>query len=142
MNINEAKEVASRDQQDYQGLQAQVRAAQLQRKAAKWERLPTLDFQGNYGVTGVAEAFAMERSAPQGWLEPELFAEAVPATVASRQPTFTSLIQQLAALNEQINQQLDARVLDVQTATKELVRVAQSNVELARKELEQTTDRF
>ena len=53
MNIDQAKEMAYRSRQDYQGLQAQVRAAQLQRKAAKWERLPTLDFQGNYGVTGV-----------------------------------------------------------------------------------------
>src|SRR3984957_19889040 len=48
MNIDQAKEMAYRSRQDYQSLQAQVRAAQLQRKAAKWERLPTLDFQGNY----------------------------------------------------------------------------------------------
>jgi outer membrane protein TolC len=41
MNIDEAKEIAYRSRQDYQGLQAQVRAAQLQRKAAKWERLPS-----------------------------------------------------------------------------------------------------
>ena len=54
MNIDQAKEIAYRSRQDYQGLQAQVRAAQLQRRAAKWERLPSLDFQGNYGVTGVS----------------------------------------------------------------------------------------
>ena len=40
MGIDQAKEMAYRSRQDYQGLQAQVRAAQLQRKAAKWERLP------------------------------------------------------------------------------------------------------
>src|SRR5271156_2635645 len=54
MNIDEAKEIAYRSRQDYQGLQAQVRAAQWQRRAAKWERLPSLDFNGNYGVTGVS----------------------------------------------------------------------------------------
>ena len=53
----------------------------------------------------------------------------------------TSLNEQLAGLKEQINQQLRDSLLDVQSAT-ELVRVARSNVELARKELEQTTDRF
>ena len=53
----------------------------------------------------------------------------------------TNLMQQMASLKEQINRQLRDSLLDVQTAT-ELVRVAQSNVELARKELEQTTDRF
>jgi outer membrane protein TolC len=142
MNINEAKEVAYRSRQDYQGLQAQVRAAQLQRKAAKWERLPTLDFQGNYGVTGVTGGLYHGTFAAQGSLNLPLFAEAKfrgDSGVASA--NLTSLIQQLAALREQINQQLRDSILDVQTAA-ELVRVAQSNVELARKELEQTTDRF
>ena len=53
----------------------------------------------------------------------------------------TNLTEQLAALKEQINQQLRDSILDVETAT-ELVRVAQSNVDLARTELEQTTERF
>ena len=44
MNIDEAKRIAYQSRQDYQGLQAQIRAAQLQRRAAKWERLPTLGF--------------------------------------------------------------------------------------------------
>jgi outer membrane protein TolC len=47
----------------------------------------------------------------------------------------------LAALKEQINQQLRDSILDVETAA-ELVRVAKSNVDLARTELEQTTERF
>jgi len=142
MNINEAKEIAYRSRQDYQGLQAQLRAAQLQRKAAKWERLPTLDFQGNYGVTGVTSGLYHGTFAAQGSLNLPLFQEAKfrgDSGVASA--NLTSLTQQLAALREQINQQLRDSILDVQSAT-ELVRVAQSNVELARKELEQTTDRF
>jgi outer membrane protein TolC len=142
MNINEAKEIAYRSRQDYQGLQAQVRAAQLQRKAAKWERLPTLDFQGNYGVTGVTGGLYHGTFVAQGSLTLPLFEEAKfrgDSGVAAA--NLTSLMQQLAALKEQINQQLRDSILDVQSAT-ELVRVAQSNVELARKELEQTTDRF
>jgi outer membrane protein TolC len=142
MNINEAKEIAYRSRQDYQGLQAQLRAAQLQRKAAKWERLPTLDFQGNYGVTGVTSGFYHGTFVAAGSLKLPLFQEAKfrgDSGVAAA--NLTSLTQQLAALREQINQQLRDSILDVQSAT-ELVRVAQSNVELARKELEQTTDRF
>jgi outer membrane protein TolC len=50
-------------------------------------------------------------------------------------------MQQMASLREQINQQLRDSILDVQSAT-ELVRVARSNVELARTELDQTTQRF
>jgi outer membrane protein TolC len=142
MNIDQAKEVAYRSRQDYQGLQAQVRAAQLQRKAAKWERLPTLDLQGNYGVTGVTGSLYHGTFVAGGSLNLPLFQEAKfrgDSGVAAA--NLTNLTQQLAALKEQINRQLRDSILDVQTAT-ELVRVARSNVELAQKELEQTTDRF
>jgi outer membrane protein TolC len=142
MNIDEAKRIAYQSRQDYQGLQAQVRAAQLQRKAAKWERLPTLDFQGNYGVTGITGGLYHGTFVAAGSLNLPLFEEAKfrgDSGVAAA--NLTNLNEQLAALREQINQQLRDSILDVQSAT-ELVRVAQSNVELARKELEQTTDRF
>jgi outer membrane protein TolC len=142
MNIDQAKEIAYRSRQDYQGLQAQIRAAQLQRKAAKWERLPTLDFDGNYGVTGVTGGLYHGTFVAAGTLNLPIFQEAKfrgDSGVASA--NLTNLMQQMASLREQINRQLRDSLLDVQTAT-ELVRVAQSNVELARKELEQTTDRF
>jgi outer membrane protein TolC len=142
MGIDEAKEVAYRSRQDYQGLQAQIRAAQYQRKAAKWERLPTLDMTGNYGVTGVTGALYHGTFLAQGTLTLPLFKEAKfrgDSRVADA--NLTNLNQQFAALREQINQQLRDSILDVQSAT-ELVRVARSNVELARKELEQTTERF
>ena len=142
MNIDQAKEVAYRSRQDYQGLQAQVRAAQLRRKAAKWERLPTLDFDGNYGVTGVTGGLYHGTFVAAGSLKLPIFEEAKfrgDSGVAAA--NLTNLMQQMANLKEQINQQLRDSLLDVQTAA-ELVRVAQSNVELARKELEQTTDRF
>ncbi len=142
MNIDEAKRIAYQSRQDYQGLQAQIRAAQLQRRAAKWERLPTLAFQGNYGVTGVTGGFYHGTFIAQGSLTLPLFEEAKfrgDSGVATA--NLTNLTEQLASLKEQINQQLRDSILDVQSAT-ELVRVAQSNVELARKELEQTTDRF
>jgi outer membrane protein TolC len=142
MNIDEAKRMAYQSRQDYQGLQAQVRAAQLQRRAAKWERLPTLDFQGNYGVTGITGGLYHGTFVAGGTLNLPLFEEAKfrgDSGVAAA--NLTSLTQQLAALKEQINQQLRDSILDVQTAT-ELVRVAQSNVDLARTELEQTTERF
>lgn len=142
MNIDQAKEIAYRSRQDYQGLQAQIRAAQWQRKAAKWERLPTLDFDGNYGVTGLTGGLYHGTFVAAGTLKLPIFREAKfrgDSGVAAA--NLTNLMQQMASLREQINQQLRDSLLDVQTAA-ELVRVAQSNVELARKELEQTTDRF
>jgi outer membrane protein TolC len=142
MNIDEARQIAYQSRQDYQGLQAQIRSAELQRRAAKWERLPTLVFQGNYGVTGVTGGLYHGTFVAQGSLNLPLFQEAKfrgDSGVAAA--NLTNLTEQMASLKEQINQQLRDSILDVQSAT-ELVRVAQSNVELARKELEQTTDRF
>ena len=142
MNIDQAKEMAYRSRQDYQGLQAQIRAAQWRRKAAKWERLPTLDFRGNYGVTGVTGGLYHGTFVAAGTLNVPIFQEAKfrgDSGVASA--NLTNLMQQMASLKEQINQQLRDSLLDIQSTT-ELVRVAQSNVELARKELEQTTERF
>jgi outer membrane protein TolC len=142
MNIDEAKRVAYQSRQDYQGLQAQVRAAQLQRKAAKWARLPTLDFTGNYGVTGLTGSSYHGTFLAQGSLNVPIFEEAkFRGDNGVAAANLTNVMQQLAALKEQINQQLRDSILDVQSAT-ELVRVARSNVDLARKELEQTTDRF
>ena len=142
MDIAQAKEMAYRSRQDYQGLLAQVRAAQLQRKAARWERLPTLGFGGDYGVTGVAGGLYHGTFAAAGTLTLPIFQEARfrgDSGVAAA--NLNSLLQQLAGLREQINQQLRDSILDVQSAT-ELVRVARSNVDLAQKELEQVTERF
>jgi outer membrane protein TolC len=142
MTIDQAREMAYRSRQDYQGLQAQIRAAQWKRKAAKWERLPTLDVNGNYGVTGVPGEVYHGTFAVAGTLNVPVFQEAKfrgDSGVAGA--NLTSLNQQMENLKQQINQQLRNSILDVQTAT-ELVRVAQSNVELARTELEQTTERF
>ncbi len=142
MNINEAKEMAYRSRQDYQGLQAQIRAAQLRRKAAKWERLPTLNFNGNYGVTGVSGGVYHGTFVAQGTLKVPIFKEAgFRGDSGVAEANLTSLNQQMADLREHINQQLRDSMLDVQSAT-ELVKVARSNVELAQKELEQATDRF
>jgi outer membrane protein TolC len=52
-----------------------------------------------------------------------------------------SVQQQLANLRAQIDQQLRDSILDIQSS-QELVRVAQSNVALATKEVEQANDRF
>jgi outer membrane protein TolC len=142
MTIDEAKQLAYQSRQDYQGLQAQIRAAQWQRKAAKWERLPTLDLQGDYGVAGVTGGLYHGVFTAIGSVNVPIFQEAkFRGDSGAASANLTSLNQQMANLREQINAQLRDSILDVQTQT-QLVKVAQSNVELARTELEQTTQRF
>lgn len=140
--IEEAKQIAYKNRQDYQGLQAQLRAAELQSRAAKWERLPSLSFDGNYGVTGVTHGLYHGTFVAAGSITLPIFEEAKfrgDREVAAA--NLADLNDQLADLGQQIDQQLRDSMLDVQS-TGELVRVARSNVDLAQQELEQTRERF
>jgi outer membrane protein TolC len=142
MNIADAQQSAYQNRQDYQQLQAAIRAAELQGKAAKWERLPTLTFDGNYGVTGLTHGLYHGTFSAAGTLNLPIFEEArVRGDRDVAASKLSALRQRFANLKEQIGQQLRDSMLDVQS-TGELVRVAQSNVDLAQQELEQTRERF
>ena len=52
MPLEEALQEAYANRQDYQRLQAKLRSAKYQLDAARFERLPTLSFNGNYGLVG------------------------------------------------------------------------------------------
>ncbi|HEY0794812.1 MAG TPA: TolC family protein [Acidisarcina sp.] len=142
MSIADARDKAYASRQDYQSMQAQVRSEQLQRNAAKHERLPTLSFGGNYGVTGVSGQVFHGTFVAQGELQVPLFREAKfrgDREVAEAQ--LSGGLSQLADLRNKIDAQLRDSLLDVQTDS-QLVQVARSNVDLATTELAQTTDRF
>ncbi len=142
MSIEEARRTAYNSRQDYLGIQQQILAADLQRKAAKFERLPTVSADGNYGVTGETRGLYHGTFLAEGTLQVPIFREARfrgDAQVAQAQ--LGSLQHNFDNLREQIDQQLRDSLLDVNTAA-ELVRVSQSNVGLATRELEQANDRF
>ncbi|HEV2275466.1 MAG TPA: TolC family protein [Acidobacteriaceae bacterium] len=142
MEIQEARSIAYKSRQDYQGIQARIHAAELQSSAAKWERLPSLDFNGNYGVTGVTHGLYHGTFAAIGSINVPIFQEArIRGDREVASANLSDLREQFANLKAQIDQQLRDSLLDVRAAAR-LVRVAQSNVSLARRELEQTTERF
>jgi outer membrane protein TolC len=142
MDIEDAKRSAYQNRQDYQQLQAEIRAAQLREKAAKWERLPTLSFEGNYGVTGLTLGLYHGTFTAAGTINVPLFAEArFRGDLEVAESNLSTLLERFANLKEEIDQQLRDSMLDVQS-TGELARVARSNVDLARQELEQTRERF
>lgn len=142
MTLEEAKRIAYENRQDYQGMKSQVRAAELILQSAKHERLPTLSFSGNYGVTGVTHEMYHGTFNAVGTLKLPLFREAEfrgDRDVATAQ--LRNLQQQAADLRGQIDAQIRSSFLDVQSA-EELVRVARSNVELATRALQDESDRF
>ncbi|HEX4320254.1 MAG TPA: TolC family protein [Acidobacteriaceae bacterium] len=136
------KTEAYANRQDYQNLQAQEVEARMTVGARRAERLPTLSFKGNYGVTGVSGVGYHGTLMAVGTLKVPIFREASlrgDTEVAKAQ--LLGVTQQLGDLRGHIDQQVRSSLLDVQAA-QQLVEVARSNVELAKQALSDETDRF
>ncbi|MFT4112941.1 TolC family protein [Silvibacterium sp.] len=142
LTIEDARQKAYANRQDFQSMRAQMLTAHLEHRAAKHERYPSLTFSGNYGVTGVTGQVYHGTFSAMGTLSIPIFNEAQfrgDRDVAVAQED--ELQTQFHDLEAKIDQQLRDSLLDLKTAS-ELVKVAHSNVDLATTALEQTTDRF
>ena len=142
LSLDEARKEAYANRQDYQSIQAQVKAAELNRQAAKYARLPTVSAGGNYGLTGVVGSVYHGTFAAVGTINFPIFKEAkIRGDQHVAEAQLGNTLAQLSDTRSKIDEQLRDSLLDVQAA-QELVRVSRSNVELATKTLEQVTDRF
>jgi outer membrane protein TolC len=142
LTIDDAKREAYSNRQDYQAILQNLRMAELERKAATHERFPTVNFKGNYGISGISGGPYHGVFEAAGSIEVPIFQEAKlrgDRDVAEAQ--LDSYRSQLADLRNKIDQQLRDSLLDLKTAT-DLVNVARSNVDLSTTALQQTTDRF
>lgn len=142
MPLDQALQTAYTHRQVYLRLQSKLRSAKYQGRAARFERLPTLSFNGNYGVTGTVGGLYHGTFLAQGTISVPIFREAKfrgdrdVADAATKQA-----MSQLAALRNQIDAEIRDSMLDI-AATRQLVTVARSNVDLSRSTLDDATDRF
>jgi outer membrane protein TolC len=142
MSLEDAKQLAYVRRKDLLSLQAQLEVAAQTRKAVRAERLPSLSFDGYYGVLGEIGGLYHGVFSATGKLSVPVFQEGQlrgEREVADAQ--MTGLRQQIDSLRQSIESQLRSAMLDVQSSN-ELVKVARSNVDLATEELQQATDRF
>jgi outer membrane protein TolC len=142
ITIEDARRDAYNNRQDYQGLKQQILSADLEQRAIRHERYPSLSFNGNYGVTGVAGLVYHGTFTAMGTLNIPIFHEAKfrgDDDVAQAQ--VEELRSQMNDLTSKIDQQLRDSLLDLQT-TQQLVQVSKSNVDLATTALDQSTQRF
>ena len=140
--LSDALALAYQRRKDLLNLQAQIEIAEQTRKAVKAQRYPTLAFGGYYGVVGQTQGLYHGSFVAEGTVQVPLFMEAQlrgQNEVAGAQ--LTALRQQEASLKVTIEQQIRAAMLDVQSAG-ELVKVAQSNVDLSSQVLRDATDRY
>ncbi len=142
MDLDRAKETAYQRRKDYLSLLAQIRVADRERLAVKYQRLPTLAFGGFYGVLGETTGLYHGVFAATGSLKFPIFREAAQrgdTEVITAQ--LLSLRQREADMRVTIEAQIRSSLLDVNSAH-ELVKVAQSNVALAQEELSDEQQRF
>lgn len=142
VSIEEAQRDAYAHRPDYLRLQAKLRSARYQSRAARMERLPTLKFGGNYGLVGTVGGVYHGAFVAQGTITVPLFKEAQlrgdrDVADAATQATMS----QLASLKEAIDAQLRDNLVDI-GVSHQLVKVARSNVDLSQSALDDATDRY
>lgn len=142
LTLDQALGRAYRDRPDYHAAEAQVRAAQLRRKAAISQALPTVRFNADYGILGrrpsenhptYTTAAALNIPIFQGG---KVKGEVMQADALLRQREAA-----LDDLRGQIEFEIHTSFLDLQSAA-EQVQVAQSSIKLSEETLTQARDRF
>jgi outer membrane protein TolC len=127
---------------DYQAAQAQVRAAELSRRAAAAGRYPSLDLNANYGDIGVTPAHSNGTWQVNGGVNIPIFAgNRVHSDVLEADAKLKQTRSQLGDLRGRIDYEVRTALLDLNAAA-EQVEVARSSVELAEQALTQSQDRF
>lgn len=142
VTVDEAMQRAFAARSDLRAAEAQVRAAERVRTAARAERLPSLSVAADYGVIGTNPSQSVGTYSLTGNLRIPIWQggrnegslEQAVAAVEQRRA-------ELADLRGRIDQEIRIAFLDMESAASQ-VRVAQSNREVARHSLTLTRERF
>jgi len=127
---------------DYQAALAQVKAAELSRKAATAQHFPNLGFQADYGDVGVSPFTSNGTYRVAGTLSVPIFAGGrTRADVLETEAILRQNRAQLENLRAQIDMDVRTAMLDLNAAADQ-VQVARSSIQLAQQTLTQAQDRF
>jgi len=138
---DEVRATAYKDRQDYQNLQNLVVGYKAIHAAYRSQRLPTLKFNSYYGTSTVNGAGTHGDFLAMGTLSVPIFREAgLRGNEDASQAQLDAVNAQMADLRVHIDQQVRSALLDV-AASKQLVEVSRSNVDLATAALSDETDR-
>jgi outer membrane protein TolC len=140
--LEQAKSIAYSRRKDLLALEAQLEVEERAHKAAKFERLPSVSFNGYYGVLGETRGLYHGVFAAQGVMKIPVFEEArFRGEEESTAAQVSGLRRQIESLKVTIDEQIRTSMLDVQSSA-ELVKVARSNVDLATQALSDTREQF
>jgi outer membrane protein TolC len=141
-SLDDALRRAYASRPDYQAAAAQVKAAELSRRAASAERYPTLDVEGDYGDIGVNPGNSSGTFHVAGIVTVPIFQGGkAHADVLQAEATLRQAKARLDDLRGQIDNDVRTALLDLNAAADQ-VEVARSSVDLAEQTLAQAQDRF
>jgi outer membrane protein TolC len=127
---------------DYLALDQQVKAAELQKRAAEAERLPSLGLSGDYGSLGTHPSNMFPTWTVAAGIQVPIFEGGkVESDIRSADVTLRQRRAQRDDLRGRIEQDIADALLDVSSAA-EQVEVARSTLDYANQTLVQSQDRF
>jgi outer membrane protein TolC len=142
LNAQDALGQALTARADYQSLEAQIRAAELTRRAAQVQRYPTVALNADYGDIGPNPLTSHGTYTVTGAVSFSIFdGGRIRSDIEQADAELQQRRSQLADLRGQIDYQIRSALLDLQTAADQ-VAVAGSSLDLARQTLTQAQDRF
>jgi outer membrane protein TolC len=142
MTPDEALRTAYEQRADLQSAQASVRAAEDSVSAAHAQRYPNLGVAADYGDIGTTPASSNGTFTFQAFAKFNIFdGGRIKGDIVQARAALKQRQDELADLGSQIDYQVRAALLDIQSAA-ELVAVARSNLDLANQTLTQAQDRF
>jgi outer membrane protein TolC len=142
LTLEMAIDRALHDRPDYHSAEARVRAAELNKKAAIGEALPTVRLNADYGVMGRRPTENHSTFTTAAALQIPIFQGGkVKGDVLQAEALLRQRQSTLGDLRGQIEFEVRTAFLDLQSAA-EQVQVAQSSVNLAEEALVQARDRF
>ena len=139
---SEAMAAALQARPDYRAAQSQMRAIELELRAARSRRYPTLSFSGDYGQSGRAPFQNLNTYRIQGSVNVPIYLGGAISAEARRQQ---SRLDEAQALLDEVQAQIETDVLTALAAVKSAeaqVTVAAETIGLAGDELELSRERF
>jgi outer membrane protein TolC len=142
MTPEQALRAAYEQRADFQSAQASVRGAEDSLSAARAERYPNLGVTADYGAVGTALNNSNGTFTFQAAVKFNIFdGGRIGGDIIQARAALKQRQDELADLGGQIDYQVRAALLDIQSAA-EQVAVARSNLDLASQTLTQAQDRF
>ena len=140
--VESSIEAALAERQEWKALSSQVKAAEDQKKAAQYSRLPSVRFDGTFAYVGTSGNTTLPTYTYQGSVNLPLFTGGrIHSEIVRADLEIRKLEEQRADLGNQIALDVKTALLNLQSGRNE-VQVANLGVQLSKEEVDQARDRF